>query len=686
MKKQIKIFNLLILCCLSSILHGQMDFSACGFDKNENKYIVGTFSNVINCGNHNLLSSYGETDIYICKYDVKGTCLWATKIGGKLYDDVGGIYVEPNGIFYLTGTITGDVRFGEIKKKSNAKGSLFLAKYNTSGDPIWIKISDNKNGMSGNSITGDGKGNVFVTGTVEGAMMFDGVNVYNKGKTDICVIKVSGINGTTAWAINVGGKNNDNSSTIYYSNNKILVGGNSVSETNISLGYLAEISASSGTIDWVTIIGKRKGNINKITSDISGNYYITGNAESALDKDNLESFDFIIGKINAADGKEMWLKRSPGNNAAGSDIVCDAAGNLIVTGNFSDSLRIENFLLNGFSQFDIFLAKYSASGMVSYAKSFGDAKKDFAKQLVYRNNKITLFGTFSNSIVFEKQILSGKENTVFSIDFDLQKNNYNNPTKLIESTPIDQSNDNISNLNGKLLKGEGKSQTFISEQEVSIKDEGGRLIKHTTTDENGDFSFKNIDLSANLNLVLEKNDNLKSDDKVFLAQQNGIIIQKIEMDKDKQFISKMLPSTMTKLEKIIDDDDPGLKMKGFKTSPETQFVLIERILYEPGSYMIPADAVGDLSRMATYLKQNQKIKLEIISHTDAIGDDESNMTLSAKRANEVKDYLVKKGIPTDRISSSGLGETKILNRCLNGVTCTELEHSYNRRTEFKFVK
>ena len=148
----------------------------------------------------------------------------------------------------------------------------------------------------------------------------------------------------------------------------------------------------------------------------------------------------------------------------------------------------------------------------------------------------------------------------------------------------------------------------------------------------------------------------------------------------------MLPSTMTKLEKIIDDDDPGLKMKGFKTSPETQFVLIERILYEPGSYMIPADAVGDLSRMATYLKQNQKIKLEIISHTDAIGDDESNMTLSAKRANEVKDYLVKKGIPTDRISSSGLGETKILNRCLNGVTCTELEHSYNRRTEFKFVK
>jgi outer membrane protein OmpA-like peptidoglycan-associated protein len=47
------------------------------------------------------------------------------------------------------------------------------------------------------------------------------------------------------------------------------------------------------------------------------------------------------------------------------------------------------------------------------------------------------------------------------------------------------------------------------------------------------------------------------------------------------------------------------------------------------------------------------------------------------------DYLVKQGIDKSRLKAVGYGEKMILNRCKNGVKCSEAEHAVNRRTEFK---
>ncbi len=80
------------------------------------------------------------------------------------------------------------------------------------------------------------------------------------------------------------------------------------------------------------------------------------------------------------------------------------------------------------------------------------------------------------------------------------------------------------------------------------------------------------------------------------------------------------------------------------------------------------------------------VKLEVISHTDSQGDDASNLVLSPKRAFEVMAYLVQKGIDKNNITSIGMGESQIINRCGNGIECSDKEHEYNSRTEFKFIK
>ncbi|MNR53424.1 Outer membrane protein A precursor [compost metagenome] len=58
------------------------------------------------------------------------------------------------------------------------------------------------------------------------------------------------------------------------------------------------------------------------------------------------------------------------------------------------------------------------------------------------------------------------------------------------------------------------------------------------------------------------------------------------------------------------------------------------------------------------------------------------MKLSENRAQATVDYIVANGISAERISGHGFGETRLINKCANGVKCTEKEHELNRRSEF----
>ena len=89
------------------------------------------------------------------------------------------------------------------------------------------------------------------------------------------------------------------------------------------------------------------------------------------------------------------------------------------------------------------------------------------------------------------------------------------------------------------------------------------------------------------------------------------------------------------------------------------------------------------TRLLPVLKTGVAIALE--SHTDARGTKESNQDLSERRAMAVSNYLISKGINASQLTANGYGETKLTNRCSDGVSCTEREHRANRRTTFRVV-
>jgi outer membrane protein OmpA-like peptidoglycan-associated protein len=137
----------------------------------------------------------------------------------------------------------------------------------------------------------------------------------------------------------------------------------------------------------------------------------------------------------------------------------------------------------------------------------------------------------------------------------------------------------------------------------------------------------------------------------------------------------------------IQSDDITLKYDLFNSASRMKELdTDENIFYESGKSDIRPESRPVLDKIIKILHDNHSARVEIISHTDAEGDEAVNMVLSEARAKAVADYLIRNGITDSRIKASGKGETQIRNRCVNGVLCSDKEHEYNRRTEFKFSK
>ena len=115
-----------------------------------------------------------------------------------------------------------------------------------------------------------------------------------------------------------------------------------------------------------------------------------------------------------------------------------------------------------------------------------------------------------------------------------------------------------------------------------------------------------------------------------------------------------------------------------------KFVL-ENIYYDFDKHNIRPDAALILDKLVATMRNNPTLKIELSSHTDSRGSDSYNMKLSQKRAQSAVDYIVSKGIDRDRMVAKGYGETRLVNKCANGVKCTPEEHQANRRTEVEVL-
>ena len=109
---------------------------------------------------------------------------------------------------------------------------------------------------------------------------------------------------------------------------------------------------------------------------------------------------------------------------------------------------------------------------------------------------------------------------------------------------------------------------------------------------------------------------------------------------------------------------------------------LQPIYFDFDKSNIRPDAEIELAKILAALREYPQININIESHTDSRGNDKYNLALSERRAQSTLKWLIGKGISKDRLSAKGFGESRLINKCSNGVSCTAEEHQLNRRSMF----
>ncbi len=200
-----------------------------------------------------------------------------------------------------------------------------------------------------------------------------------------------------------------------------------------------------------------------------------------------------------------------------------------------------------------------------------------------------------------------------------------------------------------------ESKLPLPNSKITLFDKKMNILKTINADEKGAYSFM-VECSKMYTVRAEKEGYGTNEKQVTIPYENGKTYLPIELEKDQC--------------KVTVGDDLG-KCFG-----------IRNIYFDLDKSNIRTEAALDLEKILDVLNQYPSMKLDIRSHTDSRASFKYNEALSDRRAKSTINWLIKNGVSADRLTGKGYGETELVNKCSDGVKCTEEEHQMNRRSEF----
>lgn len=294
---------------------------------------------------------------------------------------------------------------------------------------------------------------------------------------------------------------------------------------------------------------------------------------------------------------------------------------------------------------------------------------EFRNLSIDKNFKILPIGDLDEADIYitnangEKLILMSNTNG----SFQFKPLNYDESNILL---PIEEEYPTLLTIrmNGfvyKKLKGD-----LAQRLEVSAFDEDGNLLARTYTNHDGSFEFKTLIPTSNYTIKIGTEDEVS----LVLLDRMGKMIAQPFREGNSEFTYIRLKEDADVF-KILNEENVRIEIL------QNESFNLPSIYYETNSYEINANSAEQLDKLYILMKKNYHIIVTFASHTDSKGKDSYNLKLSENRSKSAVKYLIKKGIPKERIKAVGYGETKLVNKCANGVDCTPEEHAANRRTE-----
>lgn len=354
---------------------------------------------------------------------------WAKSIGEKYNDRALSVATDKAGNVVMTGLFSGSIVFGTDTFVASLNNSMYVVKYNSTGNILWAKCSGGSSSQQGNSITTDDLGNIYVAGEYAGNATFGPFNLGASMFAELFLLKYDA-SGNILWAkasVSVGATFScaptsiavdtagNVSVTGYFGTTSISFG--SITLNNFGLnkydGFLAKYD-TNGNVLWA----KRAGGMDddfpySVAFDEAGNTIIAGQFLSnnftigSTTIVSLGSSSMFIAKCDL-NGNLLWAKAMGGHNInKACSVATDSLGNIFVGGFFSaavctfDTITITQPCCS----MNMFLAKFNKSGNILWVKDVGRKSTGSSSEACYsiatdKVGNIFISGVINSSLTF----------------------------------------------------------------------------------------------------------------------------------------------------------------------------------------------------------------------------------------------------------------------------------------------
>jgi len=149
-------------------------------DRYGNTYVSGFYSGTATVGT-NILISLGGQDIFLARYDSAGNPVWARSAGSTLNDLGWAVATDPAGNVVVVGSIRTNATFGGVTVTNAGVFDPFVAKYDPAGNLLWVRTAAGTADERGFGVTTDAAGNIYTCGFFNGPLSFSGTVITGAG-------------------------------------------------------------------------------------------------------------------------------------------------------------------------------------------------------------------------------------------------------------------------------------------------------------------------------------------------------------------------------------------------------------------------------------------------------------------------------------------------------------------------
>jgi hypothetical protein len=355
-------------------------------DGSGNIYITGSTG-----GNLDGNTSEGLLDIFLTKLPSSGNRIGSQQFGTPGDDIAYAIAIDTSGNIYITGSTRGSLPGWT----SSGDKDIFLAKFDSSGNTIFVKQFGTNQEDVAYGIAIDTSGNIYITGSSGGNL-----GTTSAGGLDIFLTKFDS-SGNRIFTQQFGTNQDDigygvvvdNSGNIYITGStKGILGSSSFGLLDV---FLAKFN-SSWVNQFIVQFGSDQDDVGySIALSGTDNIYITGSTVGNLPGNtNFGLTDIFLAKFNSSGQNQFLHQLGTTGRDIGNSVAVDGEGNVYAVGSTEGGLLGNS----AFGMSDIFLVKFNSSGVTQFARQLGTPLNDIAYGLAIQGTGIYITGSTEGNL------------------------------------------------------------------------------------------------------------------------------------------------------------------------------------------------------------------------------------------------------------------------------------------------